>query len=266
MLKSHRKYDLLSLLKEGAFTLDAETTMLDGAKCVVLRREFEAELVEYDPRKEENVVFKDSATETVWLDVDRGFAMLQRDRQNERWGLDRTTNSEFVEILPSLWFPKKTRQQPYGPPDAPPEYQGRPILSWHQDLVRWSVNDVPDSRFNIITKPGDHLIERGKPIRVIGDDGQPIDQTSGISPLNASITNEKPTPKTAAKDLTADEKRLVDLLAKAGAAAKSETAKLRVAIATGSRCNPPGKFIDILEAYSECQCRMSHSPTLAREH
>ena len=253
-LKSHRRYDFLSLLKEGAFTVDAGTTMLDGVKCVVLRREYEAELWEFDPRKEENVVFKAPATETIWLDVDRGFAMQQREHQNERWGLDRTINSEFVEILPGIWFPQKTKSQPHAPPGAAKEYQGRPILSWHQDLVRWSVNDVPDNRFDIITKPSDHLIERGKPIRVIGDDGQPIDPTPGNSKPNASITDEQTKLKAALKAQSADEERLVDLLAKAGATAKPESAKLRVAIATGERCNPPESFIELLGSQLGCQC------------
>lgn len=252
VLRKHRKYDFLTLLKDGVFTLDDGTTMLDGRECVVLRGKHETDLVEYDPDKGENVMYKVPSTETIWLDVDRGFAMLQYDKQNERWGLDRTTNSDFVEILPGLWFPRKTKQQPYAPPDAPQEYQGRPIMSWHQDLVRWSVNDVPDSRFDRITKPGDHLIERGKPIRVIGDDGQPIDQT--INQPNAPRAKDKTTSKPTPKALTAEQQRLVEALTKASAAVKPETAKLRVAIATGKRCNPPRKFIDILEANSECQC------------
>jgi hypothetical protein len=37
-----------------------------------------------------------NATETVWLDVDHGFAMRQRDRRNDVWGLDRTINTDFV--------------------------------------------------------------------------------------------------------------------------------------------------------------------------
>ena len=253
-LQRHREIDFLSLLKEGAFSIDPEITLLNGVKCVVLRREFQAELAEFDPVKGEAVVFRDPALETIWLDRDRGFAMLRRDQLFERWGLDRTINSEFVEILPGIWFPQKTKTQPFAPPDAPQEYQGRPVQSWNVDLIRWSVNDVPDNRFDMITKPGDHLIQKGEKVRVIGDDNQPIDQMTGISQTTASEFNDRATSKSAPKPLNAEEKRLVELLAKAGDVAKPETAKLRVAIATGKRCNLPGKFIERLKTHAACRC------------
>jgi len=192
VLERHRKHDFLSLLKGGAFSTNPKINMLNGVKCVVLRRNYEADLAEYNPRTSETEIVTSPATETIWLDVDRSFAMRQREQKNERWGLQRTINSEFVEILPGLWFPKKTESQPHAPPDAAAEYQGRPVLSWHQDLVRCSVNDVPDSRFDIVTWKGDRLYdyEDGKPMRVIGDDNQPINSAVENSKPNASIDDD----------------------------------------------------------------------------
>ncbi len=180
-LKEHRTFDFLSLLKQGAFSIDPEISMLDGEKCVVLRRHYVTEVIELDRGNKERTVVKIPVTETIWLDVDHGYAMRLREHQNERWGLDRTVNSDFVEILPGIWFPKKTMTQPHAPPEAAQEYQGQPVLSWHYDLIRWSVNDVPDSRFDVVTRPGDRLYENGEKMKVINDDNQPVDPMSELT-------------------------------------------------------------------------------------
>jgi len=172
-LEHLRKYDFLTLLKKGSYAVEQERAEVEGVTCLVLSRKFEAELAEYDPEKEENVIFRSPATETIWLDVDRGYAMLKRENHNARWGLTRSVNSNFIEILPGLWFPKKTKGTPFAPPEAPPQYQNHPVLSWNCELIRWSVNDIPESRFDIVSQPGDILYENGKKT-VIDENNQPF--------------------------------------------------------------------------------------------
>ncbi|QDU82741.1 ECF RNA polymerase sigma factor SigW [Polystyrenella longa] len=173
-LQQHRKYDFLSLLKEGVFSIDPGTTNLNGANCVVLRRTHEVELTEYNPATEENVVVNSTNTDSYWLDIDRGFAMQKREHDNQRWGLSRSIHSEFVEILPGLWFPEKIQSLTYAPPDASQEYQGKLVRSWNCDLIHWSANDVPDILFEVVTNPGEILYENGKK-KIIDENNQPVD-------------------------------------------------------------------------------------------
>jgi putative intracellular protease/amidase len=249
-LQEYRSRDFLCLLKKGAYTADAGTAELHGARCVVLRRNYESPYVTGDGTNKPRLV---QAAEAVWLDADHGFAVRQWELQSTAWGFDRIVNADFVEIASGIWFPKKMEHQAYAPADAPQEYQGRPVLSWNCDLVRWSVNDVPDERFHIVPRPSDLLIVNGDPIKVIDDANQPIDPASEAGQAIAARAKGKTKQKVAEEALSAEEERFVDRLAKAASAPNSETARLRVAIAEGSDCDPPGGLIRLLKTQARCK-------------
>ncbi len=260
VLKRHRTHDLLSLLKKGAFTLEPGTTEIGGTKCVSLQRTYQQKIMTRDRSEKPLVASMVQVTETIWLDVDHGFAVRQRER-NTYGRLDRTVNSDFVEILPGIWFPKKTETQAHAPPEAAPEYQGRAVLSWNVDLIRWSVNDVLDNRFDILTKPSDVLlikknsVNEKAEIKIVDDSNQAIDPTSSVRKPNSTDRYRNSSFKTTPEALTTEEKRLVDLLAKAGAAEKPDKAQLRVAIASGAGCSPTEALIDLLKSHSQFQCK-----------
>ena len=140
--------NLVNALKNGAFTLAREVVDLDGTKCVLLEREV---------RPNPQIKFMAAGRSRVWLDLDHGFAVRQVEFQQPSGDLSRTINCDFVEILPGIWFPRKTERQSFAPEDAPKEYQGRPVWIWHADLMKWHVNDVADELFDVVIKPGDRV-------------------------------------------------------------------------------------------------------------
>jgi hypothetical protein len=94
---------------------------------------------------------------TVWLDIDHGFAVRQIENRQSGDSLQRNVNRDFVAIVPGVWFPKKIEWQRFAPPDAPKEYQGRPVWILHTDLTKWIVNSVPDELFDVPMKTGDDV-------------------------------------------------------------------------------------------------------------
>lgn len=148
-----RHHDLVDLLKAGQLGLVPETAQLDGATCVILERQSDKKVPAGKDMKREKVVTK------FWLDLDHGSVLRQVESSVEGRLAARIANSEFVEILPGLWFPKKTAYQNFAPPEAPKEYQGKVVLTWHSDLTKWIVDQVPDDLFDLVTKPGDFVID-----------------------------------------------------------------------------------------------------------
>jgi hypothetical protein len=140
---------LVNVIRSGAFTLSKETVVLDGSKCVLLERE----LVPKGPQAKYMVAGKSS----VWLDVEHGFAVRQTELRQKNGDLQRTVNSDFVQILPGVWFARKSEQQSFAPPDAPKEHQGRPVRTFHSELTKWIVNEVPDELFDVPIKSGDDV-------------------------------------------------------------------------------------------------------------
>lgn len=140
---------LVNAIRSGAFTLSKETVVLGGSKCVVLERQ----LVPKGPQAK----YMAAGKSKVWLDVDHGFAVRQMELRQKNGQFQRTVNSEFVQILPGVWFAKKSEQQSFAPPDAPKEYQGRPVWTFHSDLTKWIVNEVPDELFDVPIKSGDSV-------------------------------------------------------------------------------------------------------------
>jgi hypothetical protein len=149
-VKAMRENDLVDMLKQHAIKVAPQPVKLDGTNCLLLEGDTERTIPL--PAGPETV----KSHQTIWLDLDHGLAVRQHERRSKR-GFGRIVNSDFVEIQPGLWFPKKSAWQRFAPPDAPMQYQGRPVFVLHSDLIRWEVNSVPDDLFDPVTKPGDRV-------------------------------------------------------------------------------------------------------------
>ena len=251
-LRSYRTLDLLYLLKKGAYAIGKRATELDGVKCITVRRKFEMTIYVADGSGSKPLEVP--ATEKLWLDVDHGFAVRQCERDIEIQGLDRTVNSGFVEILPGIWFPRKTEVQRIAPPNAPKEYQGRPVLSWNADLIRWTVNDVPDELFHVVTKPSDNVEDwRTKGIQVIEGPIEPNDSTPATGTLPGSASTERPSAKVSPKPLTAEAASLIDSLAEARSTGESDATELRVAITSLQGRGPNESLVEPLKTRMHCK-------------
>jgi hypothetical protein len=135
------------------FAKNSETSLgeLDGTKCVIIKQTV-------TPDDERLKMFV-GGKHTLWRDLNRGFAVLKAEHQYDNGDFVRTIHSDFVEILPGIWFPKKIEVQNFAPKDAPQEYQDKPVLIYHHELTKWSVNDVPDELFNAVPKPKDQVYD-----------------------------------------------------------------------------------------------------------
>jgi hypothetical protein len=145
-----RKNDLVEMLKHHELKVASQPATLDGANCVVLEGDTARTFTLPSGPK----TFK--SHHTIWLDLDHGLAVRQLEHRTDG-GFSRVVNSDFVEIQPGLWFPKKSALERFAPPDAAKEDQGHPVWIWHSELIRWQINSFPDDLFDPVTKPGDRV-------------------------------------------------------------------------------------------------------------
>lgn len=149
-VEAQRANDLIEMLKHHGLRITAESIKSGDANCLQLEGDTERT---FDFGGDKQTV---KSHHTIWLDLDHGLAVRQHDRRTEK-GFSRSVNSDFVEVTPGFWLPKKTAQESFAPASAPKEYQDRAVSVWHSDLTRFEINSVPDDLFDPVTKPGDRV-------------------------------------------------------------------------------------------------------------
>jgi len=151
-LESQRMALLPDLFERWSYSVSGDTEKVDGAECLVLTGKPQltitvgevTQTMDYDDR--------------LWLDPGHGLAIRRRDiRMQGRFV--RTVNSDFYEVLPGFWLPKNIESQTPAPPGAPEEFEGRPVMIMTLTLAKCVVNEVPDDLFDMVTKPGDDVID-----------------------------------------------------------------------------------------------------------
>jgi hypothetical protein len=118
---------------DDKFSVQRNLEEADGSSCVVLT----------GPQK-------------VWLDPKLGFALRKRETVliEPKVLSERTILRDFVELLPGFWLPKTIWWERCGPPQAPAQYRGKPLVRYVYSVNSLSVNDVPDSLFRLEFEPG----------------------------------------------------------------------------------------------------------------
>jgi hypothetical protein len=147
-VRSQHMNCLPDLFAAEPYTIAKDVAVVEGARCVVLRGHREVKVyVAGGGRKPQPL------RDTIWLDLDRGLAIKQRDNVIGTEHVTRTICGDFVEILPGLWFPKSVVMQDLVPASGPAEYRGKPMRLSDMKLTKWVVNQVPDDLFDIVPRP-----------------------------------------------------------------------------------------------------------------
>jgi hypothetical protein len=117
------------------FRVGAALERIDGHPCVVVSRD---------------------GKETVWIDPAIGYAVRKHSANYPDTDLLREVyhNTDFQEVAPGLWLPRRCAYELCGPPLAPVKYRGKPMLRFIHDVKKFSLNDVPDSLFTLSFEPG----------------------------------------------------------------------------------------------------------------
>lgn len=126
---------LCDVAKSDKFSVRPELETVDGHECHVL---------------------ENPSIDCLWLDVERGCALLARNLYGVKTGRlsTRLELSDYQEVKPGIWIPSVVRDIKYDHLADDPNKRNRVIsdLSLHVTSIR--VNDVPDSMFVFQPKPG----------------------------------------------------------------------------------------------------------------
>jgi len=144
----HQMGFLPELLDRWPYAVAQKTEQIDGARCVLLEGRLECQLPTGDGSAKKSIADK------LWLDPQLGLAIRRRDTL-AGGQLFRVLNSDFVEVLPGFWLPKRSQTHTFAPPDAAKQHRDRPVITSGMKLCFWLVNQMPDEMFDLVlAKPG----------------------------------------------------------------------------------------------------------------
>lgn len=139
--------DLVAILGSEFGHVEPEMEMLNGVECVVV-----------------TLKYKDQVEYKVWLDPNRGFAVLQRDHYipkdySKLWY--RIRNLDFQDCGNGLWLPMKTEKTKCLYKGYPEEQWGKTSLLSTFAVSKIQINeDLPDELFDIQYPDGTLIIDR----------------------------------------------------------------------------------------------------------
>lgn len=148
MVRRQQEDSFPDLFAAQPYTVAKTIATVDGTRCAVLHGNREMEIWVRGQGIESRPV-----NDTIWLDLDHGLAMKQRELIVGQDDFTRTVSSDFVEILPGVWFPKSVAVQYLVPPSGAEEYRGKPMRVSEMTLTKWIVNQVPDDLFDPVSRP-----------------------------------------------------------------------------------------------------------------
>jgi hypothetical protein len=148
MVHLQRMSSLPDLFAAQPYVVAKAIAVADGAHCAVLHANRKVKFNAVGGGVETRAV-----DDTIWLDLDHGLAMKQRDWVAGQDHITRTVCGDFVEILRGLWFPRSVALQHLVPPSGPEQYRGKPMRVCNMKLTKWIANQVPDDLFDVVPRP-----------------------------------------------------------------------------------------------------------------
>ncbi len=111
------------------------------------------------------VVVTSPGRETLWLDPLVNYSIRRYIGNYFRTDVlgVRYSNSDFREIEPSVWLPRRCRFELCGPPQAAAKFRGKPLIAYTYDIKELGINNVPDSLFTLTIDPGMTVVDSSVP-------------------------------------------------------------------------------------------------------
>lgn len=125
----------------------------------------------------------------LWLDPRRGHALVRR----HVWlGDDKAFEFEFTdfeEVIPGAWMPRRIDMYTIGSREYPPEFAGQRVLRNSYSITLGKANAADGSGFQIPNPaPGDYVQDMTLPL--LDENGKPIELEP--SPLNPPVSYRQP--------------------------------------------------------------------------
>ncbi len=143
--KAQGMFRLADWFKHRTYEVE-KTEAIDGSTCVVLR----GSLNSLVPTS----LLTGELGDRIWLDRDHGWVLRKREMTKSGRVLMRWENAGLREVEPGLWLPTIVRHDRFAE-DAPPEWQGKPVVSEEVRVKSIEVNRVPDDRFDFVPEKED---------------------------------------------------------------------------------------------------------------
>lgn len=140
------------------------------------------------------VVIEIPGRDKLWLDVDRGCAVIRRERQWEgKWTI--YENSDFREFGDCIWLPWKLHRVIHHGvgPILTKEEQASLLVQSTQTVERMEVNHVPDEMFVFKPEPGMLIydVERNKRWAIPGGQEEILSDVSQAATAFVGVANDK---------------------------------------------------------------------------
>lgn len=133
---------LPDVLESGKAVVQPEREEIDGHSCVVIH-------VNAEPK------------EVLWCDPMLNYAVRRWDRYES--GTDHRTwryeLSDFTQVNPGFWLPKKGVRLRWATTKAPEDLRQTPLMKYVYDVLEMHANDVPDALFTLTIPTGTEVID-----------------------------------------------------------------------------------------------------------
>jgi len=134
------EFRLPGAIAKGQCRMRPGLETVDGAPCVVI------EMRQTEARQEM----------TLWCDPALAYTVRREEgyypdsKQVER----RSTSSDFVEVCPGVWMPRKAVSERFPPPSAPASLHRTALFAYDTNVIEIHANDVPNELFALKIPPG----------------------------------------------------------------------------------------------------------------
>jgi hypothetical protein len=146
--RAQAMFRLAEWLKDSSYGLESGTEVVDGSTCVILKGSLNS-LLEPKP-------FSGDLTDRVWLDRDHGLVVRKREMARDGKIMARWINTNLKEVEPGIWLPMSAKHETFAA-KPPAGREGKPDLTEVLRVQRLEINRVPDGRFDMVPKQGDHI-------------------------------------------------------------------------------------------------------------
>ncbi|MDR3637795.1 MAG: hypothetical protein P4L84_28575 [Isosphaeraceae bacterium] len=156
-------------------------------------------------------VLEHPGCEALWIDVERGCALLARESYHRETGALawRIECSGHREVVPGVWIPESIRNLHFDYLARTPEARKRRLMDTRVAVVRAEVNSVSDDEFRFVPPPGALRLNgpNDRPIQAVAGGEELLDELVGWS---RSVLKER--WEQASAD-SGDERRLWKMMA-----------------------------------------------------
>jgi hypothetical protein len=146
--RSQAIFQLSEWIKDPSYDLQPNTEVVDGSTCLVLKGSLDSPL---RPK-----LLPGDLADRIWLDRDHGLVVRKREIARDGKVMDRWINTDLKEVEPGIWLPMAVRHETFTA-KPPAGREAKPVLTEEIRVQKLEINRVPDERFDMVPKPGDHI-------------------------------------------------------------------------------------------------------------